>query len=88
MKFRLVKTLNCLLYVACVVLRHASKMRYARATRFARAVSAFLLIQLIIPVFGVKRHQRRLFSRNFFSLPWLTFPFNFLIGNHWGISIT
>ena len=66
MKFRLLKTLNCLLYVACVVLRHASKMRYARATRFARAVSAFLLIQLIILVFGVKRRTKAAFLRNFF----------------------
>ena len=88
MKFRLIKTLNCLLYVACVVLRHASKMRYARATRFARAVSAFLLIQLIIPVFGVKRRSKATLFTQFFSLPWLTNPFNFLIGNHWGISIT
>ena len=60
MKFRLVKTLNCLLYVACVVLRHGSKMRYARA------VSAFLLIQLIIPVFGVRRRSKATFHAIFF----------------------
>ena len=66
MKFRLIKTLNCLLYVACVVLRQASKMRYARATRFARAVSAFLLIQLIIPVFGVKAIKGDSFHAIFF----------------------
>lgn len=88
MKFRLVKALNCLLYVACVVFRHASKTRYARATRFARAVSVFLLIQLIILVFGVKRRTKATFFTQFFSLPWVTFPFNFLLGNHWGISIT
>ena len=88
LKFGLVKTLNCLLNVICVVLRHASKMPYARATRFASAVSAFLLIQQIISVFGVERRTKATFFTQFFSLPWLTFPFNFLLGNHWGISIT